>query len=82
MKKLAWKKVNGEKIENINDYVLNYVKNIDNGSKVIVGCDSDSHMHRTKYAVTVVFYNENKRKGAHVVYATYIEPKVKDLVTK
>lgn len=82
MKNLTWKKVNGEKISNINEYVLNYIKNIDNETKVIIGCDSDSHSHRTKYAVSVVFYNEHKRKGAHVVYATYIEPKVRDLVTK
>jgi len=82
MENLAWRKINGEKIISINDYVLNYVKNVDKGSKVIIGCDSDSHMHRTKYAVSVVFYNEEKRKGAHVVYATYTEPKVKDLVTK
>ena len=82
MEDLVWKKFNGEKISSINDYVLNYVKNVDRGSKVIVGCDSDNAGGKTKFAVTVVFYNEHIRKGAHVVYATYRVPKIKDFVTK
>jgi predicted RNase H-related nuclease YkuK (DUF458 family) len=82
MENLTWKKVNGEKIKNINEYVLNYVTNIDRTAKVIVGCDSDTQSRKTSYAVTVVFYNEFKRNGAHVVYAKYSVPKVKDLITK
>jgi predicted RNase H-related nuclease YkuK (DUF458 family) len=79
---LIWKKRGGERIPNINEYVLNYVKNIDRGAKVIVGCDSDNHARKTNYAITVVFYNENKRDGAHVVSTTYRVPKIKDVVSK
>jgi predicted RNase H-related nuclease YkuK (DUF458 family) len=82
MENLAWKKYSGEKISNINDYVLNYVKNIDKNAKIIVGCDSDNHARKTNYAITVVFYNEHLRNGAHAVYATYRVPKIRDIVTK
>ena len=82
MENLKWRKLNGEKISNIEDYVLNYVKNVDKNAKIIVGCDSDNHDRKTNYAVTVVFYNEFTRKGAHAVYARYNVPKIKDIITK
>jgi predicted RNase H-related nuclease YkuK (DUF458 family) len=70
------------KVPDINNYVLNYVKNVDRGAKVIVGCDSDNHARKTNYAITVVFYNDELRNGAHVVSATYRMPKIKDVVSK
>jgi len=82
MENLVWRKFNGEKISNINHYVLNYVKTIDRNTKIIVGCDSDNHAIKTNYAITVVFYNEKLKHGAHVVYATYRVPKIKDIQTK
>jgi len=82
MENLVWKKVGGEKILNINNYVLNYIKTVDRNVKIIVGCDSDNHARKTNYAITVVFYNENMRKGAHVVYAMHRVPKIKDIQTK
>ena len=82
MENLVWKKFNGEKIPDINQYVLNYVKNVDKKTKVIVGCDSDNHSRKTTYAVSVVFYNESLRNGAHAVYATHNVPKIKDVVAR
>jgi len=82
MENLIWRKFNGERIPNINDYVLNYVKKVDRNAKVIVGCDSDNHSRKTNYAVSIVFYNETLRNGAHVVYATHKVPKIKDVVSK
>ena len=82
IEQLVWKKRNGERIPNINNYVLNYVKTVDRGAKVIVGCDSVNHARKTNYAITVVFYNDELRNGAHVVSATYRMPKIKDIVTK
>ena len=82
MENLVWRKFNGEKIPDIHQYVVNYVKNVDKFAKVIVGCDSDNHARKTNYAVTVVFYNEHLRNGAHVVYAMHRVPKIKDVVTK
>ena len=82
METLVWRKFNGEKILNINQYVLNYIRTIDRNVKIIVGCDSDNNGRKTNYAITVVFYNENLRKGAHVVYAKYRVPKIKDVTLK
>jgi predicted RNase H-related nuclease YkuK (DUF458 family) len=82
MENLKWQKFNGEKISNINEYVLNYVTNIDRTAKVIVGCDSDTRSRKTSFAVTIVLYSEFKRNGAHVVYAKYNVPKVKDMIIK
>lgn len=82
MEQLKWTKFNGEKIPNIEEYVLNYVKNVDRNAKIMIGCDSDNHNDKTSYAVTIVFYNEIFKKGAHVVYARYKVPKIKDIITK
>ena len=82
LENLVWRKFNGEKIPSINEYVLNYVKNVDKNSKVMVGCDSDNHARKTNYAITVVFYNEKLRHGAHVVHAMYRVPKIRDVITK
>ena len=82
MKNLVWKKYNGERISDINEYVLNYIKNVDRNAKVIVGCDSQPHARKTHYALTIVFYNETLRNGAHVVYSIYRMPRIKDVITK
>ena len=81
-KNLEWRKFNGERILDINDYVLHYIKNVDEGAKVIVGCDSQPTSRKTSYAVTIVFYNEKLRNGAHVVYSTHKVPRIKDVTTK
>ena len=82
MEKLNWKKWNHEAIDDINQYVLNYVKNIDRNVKIIVGCDSHPNKRRLIYAVTVILYNENLRKGAHVVYARIKIPRVRNVGDK
>ena len=84
MKKLdlIWRKFNGERIPDINEYVLNYVKKVDRKAKIIVGCDSDNKSRKTSYAITVVFYNEELRNGAHAVYALHKVPKIKDVISK
>jgi predicted RNase H-related nuclease YkuK (DUF458 family) len=82
MENLVWRKFNGDKIIDINGYVLNYIRTVDKNAKVIVGCDSDNHARKTNYAITVVFYNEKLRNGAHVVFATHRIPKIKDIQSK
>lgn len=82
MEKLFWKNFKGESIESIESYVLNYIRTIDRQCKIIVGADSSNHGRKTTYAVTVVFYNEQKRHGAHVVFARFRVPKIKDVATK
>lgn len=82
MEKLIWRKWNKEVIDDINEYVLNYVKNVDRNVKIIVGCDSQPHRRRLTYAVTVIMYNETLKKGAHAVYAKIKIPRVRDVNAK
>lgn len=82
MEKLVWQKWNKEKIENINEYVLDYVKNVDRNVKIVVGCDSHPHRRRLNYAITVIFYNEDLKKGAHAVYCKFRIPKFRDINSK
>ena len=82
MEKLLWRKFDGQPIESIEAYVLNYIKTVDRHCKVIVGADSSNHGRKTTYAVTVVLYNEQKKHGAHAVYARLRVPKIKDVATK
>ena len=82
MEKLNWKKWNREDIVDINEYVLDYVKNVDRNVKVIVGCDSHPHRKRLVYAITIILYNESLKKGAHVVYAKVKIPRLRDVSEK
>lgn len=75
MEKLIWRKWDKEVIEDINEYVLDYIKNVDRNVKIIVGCDSHPNRRRLVYAITVILYNESRRKGAHAVYAKVKIPK-------
>jgi len=75
MEKLIWKKFDKEVIDDVNEYVLNYIKNVDRNVKIIVGCDSHPQRKRLVYAITIILYNESRRKGAHAVYATVKIPK-------
>lgn len=70
MENLIWKKWNKEIIEDVNEYVLDYINNVDRNVKIIVGCDSHPNRRKLVYAITVIMYNESRRKGAHAVYAT------------
>jgi len=79
IKNLEWYKFDGSRITNINDYVLDYVRNVDNGAKIMVGCDSNNHSRKTSYAISIIFYNEKIRNGAHVVFARHNLPKIKDV---
>ncbi len=74
-----FKKIGGE---NVVDLLL-YTKEIlekNPGSKIHVGCDSQSYATKTVYVTTVVFRYENR--GAHVIYKREVIPRVKDLWSK
>ena len=76
MENLVWKKWNKDVIDNINEYVLNYIKNVDNNVKIIVGCDSHPNKRKLNYAITVIFYNEKLKRGAHAVYSKFRIPRI------
>ena len=79
MEKLFWKKWNREPIEDINKYVLDYIKNVDRNIKIIVGCDSQPNRRKLVYAITVILYNESLKRGAHAVFATIKIPRTRDV---
>lgn len=74
-----FKKIGGEDVVDL----LSYTKGIlekNPGSKIHVGCDSQSYATKTVYVTTVVFRYENR--GAHVIYKREVIPRVKDLWSK
>lgn len=82
METLIWKKWNKEIIEDVNQYILDYIKKVDRNVKIVVGCDSHPHRKRLIYAVTIILYNEQRRKGAHAIYAKIRIPKHRDISNK
>lgn len=62
MNEILFKKVNGEKIENIVDYILNYIKNKSN-VQICLGCDSQPNGRSLTYALTIVLYDNLKHNG-------------------
>lgn len=74
---LGFKKFGGEKIENLGEYIRNYLRtnlrdNPHSEIKIYVGTDSEQYRNFTRYATVVVLYHV--RNGAHYVY---LDEKVK-----
>jgi len=70
-KKLIFKKISGEIIEDVEKYVKNWVKNNPYGN-VIIGCDSQVHGKRIKYSIAIVMHYIDESgigHGAHVIVA-------------
>lgn len=85
-KKLVFKKIDGTVIEDVNQYVKDWVKQFPH-SEITVGCDSQAFSRFIKYSIVIVMHKfleskeQNKNrvgKGAHVISATIID-KRKDL---
>jgi len=72
---LIFKKIDGEIINDVNNYVNNYIKEnpyID----ITIGCDSQEHSKYIKYSVVIVMHKLDKYgvgHGAHVINANYID---------
>jgi predicted RNase H-related nuclease YkuK (DUF458 family) len=62
----------GVKIENVSEYVKNWLSQNDN-SDIYIGCDSQETNHRVTYVTTICLYE--KGRGAHVIYKKEYEPK-------
>lgn len=59
----------GEHIENVGEYVLEFLRKYPH-SKVVVGCDSQHSGGNIQYAIIIaLFYPE--RRGAHLVYKKF-----------
>ena len=65
--KRKFKKFGGEVIEDIVQYINDYIG--DNPDiKVIIGCDSINRRKQTNYAICLIFRSDRERNGAHVLF--------------
>lgn len=80
--KTRFKKFGGEVIEDVVEYIEDYIKRSNGKVKVIVGCDSQQKRRITLYAVTIVLYDYKLHKGAHVLFLRLKQKKTKDLFTR
>lgn len=62
-----FKKFGGDFIPDIVEYLKNYLVH-DPGVTITVGCDSIQLRRKTVYAMTVMLYNTDVKRGAHVVF--------------
>jgi predicted RNase H-related nuclease YkuK (DUF458 family) len=77
MYKDRFKKFGGEYIPDIIQYLVDVAKE-DPTLTITVGCDSIQARRKTIYAVTVMMYNTDIRKGAHVVFFRENCPKIRE----
>lgn len=75
---MKFKKLTGEQILELSDYVKDYLelnKNYD--VKIYLGCDSQTKGIKTTYATTIVFHVGNT--GCHVIYKKDTVPVIRDM---
>jgi len=72
-----FKKFGGEFIPDIVQYLLDYIKE-DPTVTITVGCDSIQARRKTLFAVTVMMYDTDMRRGAHVVFFRESCPKIRE----
>jgi predicted RNase H-related nuclease YkuK (DUF458 family) len=80
---LVFRKFDGTLIEDVNQYVQNWIKENPYG-QLVVGCDSQEHSRDVKYAIVIVMHYKDKYgagRGAHVIQAITKEPKPKKTYT-
>jgi len=77
MFKNKFKSFGGGYIPDIIQYIKDYIEN-EPTITISVGCDSIQKRRKTVYAITVMFYNTDIRRGAHVVFFRESCDKIKD----
>jgi predicted RNase H-related nuclease YkuK (DUF458 family) len=70
-------KFGGERITDIIKYLKEYLAK-EPTATITVGCDSIQVRRRTIYAITIMMYNVDFRKGAHIVYFRESCPKIRE----
>lgn len=68
---------NGECIPDIVEYLKKFLKD-DPTATITVGCDSIQKRRKTIYAITIMMYNIDLRRGAHVVFFRESCDKIRD----
>src|ERR1039457_2870541 len=77
MFKTSFKKFGGEYIPDITEYLREYIAH-DPTVTITVGCDSIQRRRKTVYAMTIMLYNTDVRRGAHVVFFRENITKIRD----
>lgn len=78
---LNFRKLNGEKIPNLENYIVDIVIN-DPTVIVAIGCDSQQKGSKTCYGIAIVFWSPVYRKGAHFIYSKNYIPRQRDKFTR
>lgn len=76
---LEFRKFDGTLIENVSQYVKNWVAENPYG-KIIIGCDSQEHSRFVTYAIAIVMHRKDKYDighGAHVIKSIIRDQKYK-----
>jgi predicted RNase H-related nuclease YkuK (DUF458 family) len=81
MFKNKFKKFGGEYILDIIEYLKDYIEQEPNVT-ISIGCDSVQRSRKTVYAVTIMLYNTDIRRGAHVVFFRESFPKIKENIER
>jgi predicted RNase H-related nuclease YkuK (DUF458 family) len=77
MWKNRFKKFGGEYIPDIIEYLREYLDK-DPTCTITVGCDSIQKRRKTVYAITIMMYNTDIKRGAHVVFFRESCEKIRD----
>ena len=77
MYKSKFRKFGGQQIPDIIEYLKEHIDK-DPTITISVGCDSIQKRRRTMYAMTVMLYNSNDHRGAHVVFFRETCAKIRD----
>jgi predicted RNase H-related nuclease YkuK (DUF458 family) len=75
--KNMFKKFGGEMIPDIIEYLKKFLEK-DPTSTITIGCDSIQMRRKTTYAITIMLYNTDFKKGAHVVFFRESCAKIRD----
>ena len=75
--KNRFKKFGGEFIPDIIEYLKDCIQ-VDPTVTITVGCDSIQKRKKTIYAITIMLYNTDIKRGAHVVFFRESCPKIRD----
>lgn len=71
-----FQKLNGDKIPDIIEYVKSHLEK-NPTSTITVGCDSVQGRRKTMYAISLMIYDQDIRRGAHVVFFRESCPKIR-----
>lgn len=77
MFKNRFKRFGGDYIPDIVEYLKDYIEK-DPNVTISIGCDSIQKRRRTVYAITIMMYNGDLKRGAHVVFFRESCPKIRE----